>query len=173
MDCSTLEALFRKLGSLEDVPKGKLGGKMGVVIDLVTRLPLEIWVKTQGKKNTPILTLRLVEIRSKNQWHSYLTSVIDPTILPPYVVADELSLPFDSISLEMIYRGLYHFTVAYTKGQTDDPVKYFAAPENNNLGIVKQKRKLNIKLIIAPFPDRQKGQEHFFFETPLTSCFPA
>ena len=41
-----------------------------------------------GKKNTPILTLRLVEIRSKKQWHSYLTSVLDPTILPPYVVAD-------------------------------------------------------------------------------------
>ncbi len=38
--------------------------------------------------NTPILTLRLVEIRSKKQWHSYLTSVLDPTILPPYVVAD-------------------------------------------------------------------------------------
>ena len=25
-------------------------------------------------------------------------------------VADELTLPFDRISLEMIYRGLYHFT---------------------------------------------------------------
>jgi hypothetical protein len=31
-------------------------------------------------------------------------------------VADELSLPFDQISLEMIYRGLYHFSVAYQKG---------------------------------------------------------
>jgi len=27
-------------------------------------------------------------------------------------VADQLSLPIDSISLEMIYRGLYHFYVA-------------------------------------------------------------
>ena len=27
-------------------------------------------------------------------------------------VADRLSLPIDSISLEMIYRGLYHFYVA-------------------------------------------------------------
>ena len=27
-------------------------------------------------------------------------------------VADELSLPFDSISLDMIDRGLYHFSVA-------------------------------------------------------------
>jgi hypothetical protein len=38
-----LEALFRKLGSLEDVPRGQLAGKMGTVIDLMTRLPVEIW----------------------------------------------------------------------------------------------------------------------------------
>jgi len=31
-------------------------------------------------------------------------------------VADELSLPFDRISLEMIYRGLDHFYVARQKG---------------------------------------------------------
>ena len=42
-DGSTLEALFRKLKSLEDVKPGKLAGKIGVVIDLVTRLPVEIW----------------------------------------------------------------------------------------------------------------------------------
>ena len=45
VDGSTLEALFRKLKSLEDVPIGKLAGKIGVVIDLVTRLPVEIWFK--------------------------------------------------------------------------------------------------------------------------------
>jgi hypothetical protein len=38
-----LEALFRKLGSLADVPRGQLAGKMGTVIDLMTRLPVEIW----------------------------------------------------------------------------------------------------------------------------------
>jgi len=36
-------------------------------------------------------------------------------------VADELSLPFDRISLEMIYRGLYHFSVAQERGKADDP----------------------------------------------------
>ena len=40
-DGSTLEALFKKLNSLEDVPIGQLAGKMGVVIDLITRLPIE------------------------------------------------------------------------------------------------------------------------------------
>ena len=43
IDGSTLEALFKKLKSLEDIPKGQLAGKMGVVIDLITRLPVEIW----------------------------------------------------------------------------------------------------------------------------------
>ena len=124
--------------------------------------------------------LRLIEIRSKNKLHSYLTSVTNPEILPPHVVAnlygkrwrieeafntvkrllglsylwtgslngiklqiwgtwlfygvlidlgdgvaEELSLPFDSISIEMIYRGLYHFIVAYNKGEATDLIKYF------------------------------------------------
>ena len=244
-DGSTLEALFRKLKSLEEVKPGSLAGKMGVVIDLVTRLPVEIWwsekpnasdtrfeenllelvsAKTlllldrgfyhfqfwqrlidrgihfitrikinaaieyqtvftdghalrdrlvkigSGTKKTPIVTLRLIEIRVGKVWRSYLTSVLDPEILPPYVVidlyqkrwriedafntvkrllglsylwtgsingiklqiwatwlfyavlvdlgdavADEISLPLDRISLEMIYRGLYYFHGASTR----------------------------------------------------------
>ena len=299
VDSSTLEALFRKLKSLEDVPFGQLAGKIGVVMDLLTRLPVEIWFKENprtsdikfeeeilnlataktlllldrgfyhfqfwlqlmeqkiefitrlkkrasikvqkvfsesyglrdrlirlgsGTKKTPFVTLRLIEVRSGKMWHSYLTSVIDPTILPPYVVADlyrrrwhieeafntvkrllglsylwtgslngiqlqiwgtwlfygvlvdlgdavadELSLPFDEISLEMIYRGLYHFSVAHQKGQTSDPVKYFAAPENRDLGIIKQRRKPKVKLIIAPFPDRRRSCEPFFFQLSAQS----
>ena len=303
IDSSTLEALFRKLKSLEAAPKGQLAGKIGVVIDLITRLPLEIWFQENprssdtklesdildlvskntlllldrgfyhfrfwlqlieqgvhfitrlkkgasiqvkqvftnsysirdrliclgsGTKKTPFVTLRLIEVRSGKIWHSYLTSVLDPEILPPYVVADlyrkrwrvedafntvkrllglsyiwtaslngvqlqiwgtwlfyavlvdlgdavadELSLPFDCISLEMIYRGLYHFSVAHQKGLTSDPVKYFAAPENQDLGIFKRKRKPNVKLIVAAFPDRQRSAEQFFFQPssqpPLTN----
>jgi hypothetical protein len=48
-DGSTLEALFKKLNSLEDVPIGQLAGKMGVVIDLITRLPIEIWFRENPK----------------------------------------------------------------------------------------------------------------------------
>jgi hypothetical protein len=242
VDSSTLEALFCKLKSLEDIPKGQLAGKMATVIDLRTRLPVDIWflenprasdvkleenlrqlvpsktlllldrgfyhfsfwlqlierdihlitrlkkgaaVQVQqvftksydlrdslvrlgsGTAKTPFITLRLIEVRSGKAWHSYLTSVLAPQVLPPYVVADlyrrrwrieeafntvkrllglsylwtgslngiqlqiwgtwifyailvdlgdavadQLSLPIDSISLEMIYRGLYHFYVA-------------------------------------------------------------
>lgn len=307
VDSSTLEALFCKLKSLSDTPKGQLAGKMGTVIDLITRLPVEIWfqenpkasdtklesdilnlvtektlllldrgfyhfsfwlqlidqkvhfvtrlkkgaaIKVEqvftdsyalrdrlirlgsGTKKTPFVTLRLIEVRSGKTWHSYLTSVLDPTVLPPYVVADlyrrrwriedafntvkrllglsylwtgsingiqlqiwgtwlfyavlvdlgdavadELSLPFDHISLEMIYRGLYHFSVAHKKGQATDPVKYFADPKNQDLGIVKQQRKPSVKLIIAPFPEKQRGSDQFFFQTsskiPLTTAIQA
>ncbi len=307
-DGSTLEALFRKLKSLEEVKPGSLAGKMGVVIDLVTRLPVEIWwsekpnasdtrfeenllelvsAKTlllldrgfyhfqfwqkliaqgihfitrikinaaieyqtvftdghalrdrlvkigSGTKKTPIVTLRLIEIRVGKVWHSYLTSVLDPEILPPYVVidlyqkrwriedafntvkrllglsylwtgsingiklqiwatwlfyavlvdlvdavADEISLPFDRVSLEMIYRGLYYFHGASTRGVAHDPVKYLANPDNCKcLGIVKRQRKPNKKLIVAPFPDKQRGSDQFFFQSSskstLTSCLQA
>ena len=281
-DGSTLEALFRKLKSLEDVPKGQLAGKICTVIDIVTRLPVEVWFHTNAKANdtnfeadllklagaktlllldrgfyhfqffaqlisqqvdfitrlkagaavktvkvftsdqnirdqliilgtgrngTPILTLRRVEILFGKTWYSYITSVLDPVVLPPYVVADlyrrrwrieeafhtvkrllglsylwtgsingvklqvwatwlfyavlvdlgdavadELSLPFDRISLEMLYRGLYHFSVAYDKGKATDPVKYFAAQENHDLDVVKALRKPVPKLDLSPFP---------------------
>lgn len=175
-----------------------------------------------GTNKTPFITLRLIEVRSGKIWHSYLTSVLDPNVLPPYVVADlyrqrwriedafntvkrllglsylwtgsingiklqiwanwlfyavlvdlgdavadELSLPFDEISLEMIYRGLYHFTMASQKGKATDPVKYFADTQNLDLGIIKQKRKPNVKLIVAPFPDLQRGSNKFFLNNSL------
>jgi hypothetical protein len=56
-------------------------------------------------------------------------------------VADRLGLPLQAISFEMVYRGLYHFTRAYHKGQATDPVVYLAAPEQADLGIVKRRRK--------------------------------
>ncbi len=55
------------------------------------------------------------------------------------MVEDELSLPFDRVSLEMIYCGLYYFHSASTRGEANDPVQYFANPENQKiLGIVKR-----------------------------------
>ena len=42
-------------------------------------------------------------------------------------------------------------------------MKYFAAPENKDLGIVKQLRKNNSKLIVAPFPEKQRNTPEFFF----------
>ncbi len=164
---------------------------------------------------------------------SYLTSVLDPEILPPYViidlyqkrwriedafntvkrllglsylwtgsingiklqiwatwlfyavlvdlgdaVAEELSLPFERISLEMIYRGLYYFHTASTRGEASDPVKYFANPDIQKcLGIVKRQRKPKQKLIIAPFPEKHRDSDQFFFQSAskltLTPCLQA
>jgi hypothetical protein len=55
-------------------------------------------------------------------------------------VADHLHLPLDRISVEMTFRGLYHFTVAYSQGKATDPVRYLADPANADLGIVKRLR---------------------------------
>jgi hypothetical protein len=281
-DGSTLEALFRKLDSLAEVPVGQLAGKICTVIDLVTRLPVQIWFHPQPlahdtnfcaslldlataqtllmldrgfydfqffgrlitqkvafitriKSNAaytvervltdsfairdrlvwfktadptqPQLPLRLVEVRQGQVWYGYLTSVLDPLVLPPAVVADlyrqrwrieeafflvkrllglsylwtgslngvklqvwatwlfyavlvdladavadELTLPFDRISLEMLFRGLYHFNHAYANGKATDPIAFFAAPENQDLGIVKTLRKPPPPLDLSPFP---------------------
>ena len=282
VDGSTLEALFRKLKSLEAAPLGQLAGKIGVVLDLVTRLPVEVWLESNphyhdsqfgerilslapaktlllldrgfwdfelfkrlieqqcgfitrlkagakftieetlshsqchrdyqirlgtGYQGNPIVSLRLVEVRVGKTWYSYLTSVLDPTAMPPLVVADlyarrwrieetfnllkrllglsylwtgsingirlqiwatclfyvvlvdwadavaeALNLPFERISLEMLYRGFYHFSQAQAKGLASDPVRYFAAVENHDLGVVKVLRKPPVKLNLAPFP---------------------
>ena len=42
--------------------------------------------------------------------------------------------------------------VAQAKGKATDPVKYFAAPENQDLGVVKALRKPVPKLDLLPFP---------------------
>lgn len=162
-----------------------------------------------GYKGNPMLNLRLVEIRHGSSWYRYLTSVVEPEILPPYVVAEkysrrwrieeifnllkrllglsylwtgsvngiklqiwatwlfyvvlidlsdevaqELSLPFDSISVEMLFRGIYHFTQALNQGSAIDLIAYLTAPENSDLGIVKSPRPKRTKptLVLSPFP---------------------
>lgn len=55
-------------------------------------------------------------------------------------VAEKLNQPFRALSLEMVYRGLYHFTQASHRGETTDPIAYLAAPEQKDLGILKRKR---------------------------------
>lgn len=57
-------------------------------------------------------------------------------------VADSLSVPFNQLSLEMVYRSLYFCTMAFHRGKSGDPVAYLA--DNANLfGLIKRKRKPN------------------------------
>lgn len=62
VDSSTLEGLFRKLKSLEDVPKGQLAGKMGIVIDLMTRLPVEIWFRENPRASDTSLEKEVLNL---------------------------------------------------------------------------------------------------------------
>jgi hypothetical protein len=271
IDGSTLEALFRKVGSLREAPGNLLGGRMFGLLDLPSKLPIRLWydsdpnasdsgfldkLKPLLKANTLLLfdlgfysfawfdwlteqtvwfvsrvrenaaydvtrrlvdtervhdyiiqfgkyrsdrckhPVRLVEVLIKGCWHRYITNVLDPMmfstadVMDLYqqrwriedafllvkrllglaylwtgsvngialqvwaswllyavlvdlsdAVADELSVPLQSISFEMVYRGLYYFTQAHSKGEASDPVAYLSAPEQSDLGIVKRRRK--------------------------------
>lgn len=55
-------------------------------------------------------------------------------------VADALNQPFKDISLEMVFRGLYHFAQARHKGKADDPIDYFAR-KAKALSLIKPKRR--------------------------------
>ena len=48
-------------------------------------------------------------------------------------IAEELTLPFDSISVEMVFRGIYHFTQALNQGSATDIIAYLTAPKNRDL----------------------------------------
>ena len=55
-------------------------------------------------------------------------------------VAAALAQPYAALSLEMVYRGVYHFTQAAQRGLADDVVAYLAA-NAQWLGILKRSRK--------------------------------
>jgi len=161
----------------------------------------------QYRSNPARYPLRLVAVQVGGTWHTYLTNVLDPSVLPTADVVDlygrrwsiesafllvkrllglaylwresynaialqvwgswllyavlldlcgaiaqELDLPLDRISVEMVYRGLYHFSVAHQKGQASDPVAYLAAPEQADLDIVKRYRPKRLQARLAKLP---------------------
>ena len=55
-------------------------------------------------------------------------------------VAVELCQPKERISVEMVFRGLYHFSLFLLRGKITDAVTYLV--ENHKmLGLIKQERK--------------------------------
>lgn len=60
-------------------------------------------------------------------------------------VAEVLDRPFSEISMEVVFRGLYHFTMDYHLGKASDPVQ-FLAEEADMLGIIKRKRRPKLPL---------------------------
>lgn len=270
LDGSTLDALLRKVGLLREGEGTVLAGRMAALLDLLSRLPREIWYEedeyahdqrfwerilqalkagtllifdlgflnyplfdqlteqsvyllTRAKRNASYRVLqvlqrsatirdqiiqlgsakesqcahpmRLVEVLHRGTWYRDLTNVLDPKPLPAeYVmalywqrwrvedafnaikrllglayfwvgsingvlvqvwttwllyailvdltdaVAETLHRPFSDLSMEMVYRGLYHFTQAHQRGKADDPVRYLAS-KSKELGILKRRRK--------------------------------
>ena len=267
VDGSTLDALIRKLGLLQDLPENPLAGRMTALLDLCTRLPEKIWYESDpnahdqrfwedilsvlqagsllifdkgylnfaifaqlSQANVKFITraktnlaytlersllrsaavhdalvwigaeetrqqVRLIEVLYRGKGYRYLTNELDEKKLPTaYVVAlywqrwriedayaivkrllglayfwcgaqnaveiqlwatwllyvvlvdltdaiaEALHQPFSAISIEMVYRSLYFFTIAHQRGETDDVVAYFAN-EAKFFGILKRKRK--------------------------------
>jgi IS4 transposase len=60
-------------------------------------------------------------------------------------VAEELEQPFSAISVEMVYRGLYHYSQARARGETGSVFEYLAH-NAKSLGIVKQPKKATFDL---------------------------
>lgn len=269
-DGSTLDGLLRHTGLLREGEGPLLAGRMAGLLDIVSRLPRQLWYEEDPKahdqrfweralgsvergmllifdqgflnftrfdqlsdggvffltrKEERVVTqrqqvlrssdslrdeivrvgskkdsqcahpMRLVEWQHQGKWYRYLTNVLDPQMLPAeYVVAlywqrwriedsfnvikrllglayfwtgsingvqiqvwatwilyavlvdltdavaEALDKPFQALSMEMVYRGLYHYTVARQRGKADDPVAYLAA-DAKGLGIIKQERK--------------------------------
>jgi hypothetical protein len=73
-----------------------------------------------------------VELQLWATWMVYMV-VVDLSD----AVAEALNKPLLAISMEMVYRGLYHFGQAFAKGEADDPVAYFVL-HAKLLGIVKR-----------------------------------
>ena len=65
-----------------------------------------------------------------------------------------LTLPLNSISVEMVFRGIYHFTQAASQGNATDLIAYLTSQGNRDLGIVKSPRPKRAKPILdlSPFP---------------------
>jgi len=79
-------------------------------------------------------------------------------------VADELGVSMERVSLEMIYRGRSHFSVAYQKGLASDLVKYFAYAKNQDVGIVKLGMKTSCQANYFSFPWNSKKSLTIFFQ---------
>ena len=72
-------------------------------------------------------------------------------------VAQAVELPFERISLEMLWRSSYHFVRAQHRGEHSTWLDYVTAAENKDLDIVKPLRRKRLKppLNMDPFPGKK------------------
>ena len=269
LDATTLEPLFRKLGSLQEQTGTQLAGHVSAVVDLQTQQPVKLWWSAEPQTNEKAVAprildwvtansllvfdmgyfaywffdaltdakawwvtrqrdrvnftvervllarphvrdqiihfgqhtvpcrhpVRLVEVSLNGHWRGYLTNVLDPQrlsvvevvalyqarwriettfllvkrlldlsyiwvgsqngiwlqVLATFLfyailidlcddVADALGVQLDDISIEMVYRGLYHYVTALAQGDWSGDAPSYFAHEAKGLGILKRQR---------------------------------
>jgi hypothetical protein len=119
LSASDVAALYRLRWRIEDAFKDvkRLLGLAYLAGSSVNAVHLQVWM-------TWVLYAALIDLAGQ--------------------VAEALGKPLARISVEMVYRGLYHAAQAVQRGETDDPVAYLAA-QAKDLGIVKRMRRASSK----------------------------
>ena len=85
-----------------------------------------------------------IQLQLWSTWLIY-TMLVDLTD----AVADHLNTPFQALSMEMTYRGIYHYIVARSHGDTRDLVT-FLADDAKGLGILKRPRPRVLTSALGP-----------------------
>lgn len=66
LDGTTLEALFRKLQALQEVPEAPLAGHLAALVDVVTHLPAKIWYAENPSTNDKAFLKQILAWLGKN-----------------------------------------------------------------------------------------------------------
>jgi len=67
-------------------------------------------------------------------------------------VAEALARPFADISMEMVYRALYHYVRAHHRGETDDLIAFLVS-DYKLFGLVKRKKTVKKTILAPPLTD--------------------
>jgi hypothetical protein len=117
------------------------------VVDIIELYALRWRVEEAFLQVKRLLGLRYLNTGSENGiqlqiWTTWLVYGVLVDLCD--AIAEELDLPLERISIEMVYRGLPFYCDAYQHGEATDPVAYFAA-KHRMLGIVKAIRKHRLR----------------------------
>jgi hypothetical protein len=149
-DGSTLEALKRKLKILRNKSQ-PLAGKMMMLVEVFTHQPMALWYSEDAKANDKTFTDQLLERLPAGGLLVFDLGFFKFPLFATWIfyivlsdlsaqVAVALNQPLERISVEMVFRGLYHFAQACIRGEADEVVPYLVE-HHKRLGLVKARRK--------------------------------
>lgn len=150
VDASTLEALFRKLKSLESLNLGTLGGRICAVVDLKTRYPVQTWFHERPyahESNFVSQLLKLVVPKTlllldRGFWnYSLFEQLIE--LQSDFITRLKTNAQYESVSILSQSKShqdtLIRLGTGY-QGRATNIIAYLTAPKNRDLGIVKSPR---------------------------------